>query len=343
MKKKVYLIYTGGTIGMTRTANGYAPKKGYLQQELAEIRELSADEMPEYTLQEYEPLLDSSNISLREWIKIARDIKDHYEEFDGFVILHGTDTMAYTASALSFMLEGLTKPVILTGSQIPLCEIRNDARDNLITALLLAGNYAIHEVCLFFGSILLRGNRSTKVSADDLNAFESPNDQPLGRVGVDIILREGGFLDKSVKRLNLFEFKEQQIAVLKIFPGIQPEIFDSIITTKLKGIVVEAFGSGNIPSNDGRLQEIFRKAADNGTVIVVCTQCLKGSAVIGEYEASKGLADAGAISGYDMTVEAAVAKLYYLLSKGYAMAEIKELMQTDLRGEITRGKVRMCI
>jgi len=337
MKKKVYLIHTGGTIGMTRTVNGYAPQKGYLKQELAGIKALSSPEMPDYTLQEYEPLLDSSSISVGEWIKIARDIRDHYEEYDGFVILHGTDTMAYTASALSFMLEGLAKPVILTGSQIPFCEIRNDARDNLITALLLAADYPIKEVCLFFGTTLLRGNRSTKVSASGLSAFESPNYESLGTAGVDILVRDAETGNRREEGLRLFEFKAQQIAVLKIFPGIQPEIFESIITTRLKGLVIEAFGSGNIPSTDGRLQAIFKRAADNGTVVVVCTQCLIGSAVIGEYEASKGLADAGAISGYDLTVEAAVAKLYYLLSKGYDRDEINRLMQTNLRGEMTQG------
>jgi len=339
MKKKVYIIYTGGTIGMVRTPNGYAPEKGYMERLLGEIPELRADIMPECIFSEYDPLLDSSSIALQEWIKIARDIRDNYTRYDGFVVLHGTDTMAYTASALSFMLEGLDKPVILTGSQIPFCEIRNDARDNLITAIMIAGHYRIPEVCLYFGNALLRGNRATKVSADALSAFESPNYPMLGTAGVDIVVQEK-FCRKDKKReLSLFEFSEQQIAVLKIFPGIKPEIFESIMTPTLKGLVVEAFGAGNIPGGDGRTAEIFKKAADNGTIIVVCTQCLRGSAEIGEYEASKALADAGAISGYDMTAEAAVTKLYYLLSKGCSHDEIKKQMQTDLRGEMSRGSL----
>ncbi len=175
MRKKVCLIHTGGTIGMARTEYGYAPKKGFIQSILSGMAELKSEGVPEFDLMEYDPLLDSSNISVREWVKIAKDIKAKYDLYDGFVILHGTDTMAYTASALSFMLEGLSKPVILTGSQIPLCEIRNDARDNLITALIIAGYYHVPEVCLFFGNELYRGNRATKISADDLIAFDSPN------------------------------------------------------------------------------------------------------------------------------------------------------------------------
>lgn len=327
---------------MIRTENGYAPFRGNMAQLLAGIAELRSEGMPEYTLHEYDPLLDSSSISLDEWIKIARDIHENYDKYDGFVVLHGTDTMAYTASALSFMLEGLQKPVILTGSQIPFCEIRNDARDNLITAMILAAQYHIPEVCLYFGNTLLRGNRATKVSANDLSAFESPNYPALGYAGVDITVNEGSCAGERQEDLSLFEFKDQQIAILKIFPGIQPEIFESIMTGNLKGLVVEAFGAGNIPSIGGRLTAIFKKAAANGTVIVVCTQCLRGSAEIGEYEASKGLADAGAVSGFDMTAEAAVTKLYYLLSKGYETEEVKRLMQKNLRGEMTRGTIFNC-
>lgn len=333
MKKRVCIINTGGTIGMVPTDKGYAPKPGFVKEALEEISDLRAEEMPLYDLVEYFPLLDSSNISLGEWVKIAKDISDHYDQYDGFVVLHGTDTMAYTASALSFMLDGLAKPVILTGSQIPLCEIRNDARDNVTTAIYLAGNYSIPEVCLYFRNKLLRGNRSVKVSADDLIAFESPNYPNLAEAEIQIQLHEK-LIARPGKGLIMRAFSPIKIAVLKIFPGIQFGLFESILTPDLKGLVIEAYGMGNIPDSHGSLLELMKKADKNGTVTVVCSQCLRGSAVLGKYQSSQDLLDAGAISGYDMTIEATVTKLYYLLSLNYDQVTVKKMMSMNLRGEI---------
>ncbi len=347
-RKRVCLIHTGGTIGMTRTSQGYAPQAGYLRLAIADIRELEAASMPLYELIEFDPLLDSANIGVTEWIALGQAIFDRYADFDGFVVLHGTDTMAYTSAALSFMLENLAKPVVITGSQIPLCEIRNDARDNIITALMLAANpQTPPEVCLYFGNKLFRGNRATKVSADDLIAFDSPNFPALAEVGVkiaysaacqapaDIIQPAGPLPAAEVTRpLRMALFTTQKIAVLKIFPGIQFDLFANILTEQLGGLVLEAFGSGNIPESES-LRRILARAEACGTIIVVCTQCLRGAAVIGQYQASNLLRQAGAVSGFDMTVEAAVTKLYYLLSLGLPRETVKRLMQADLRGEIS--------
>ena len=320
---------------MKPTKHGYAPKENYLLDVLNSMPELSFKEMPKFDLIEYHPLLDSSYISVDEWVKIARDIKDRHDIYDGFVILHGTDTMSYTASALSFMLEGLKKPVILTGSQIPFGQLRTDARDNLVTSMLIAANYDIPEVCLYFGGKLFRGNRTTKVGADQLIAFDSPNFPPLLEAGVKII--PNTHLIQKVdpnQELVLNEFQNHKIAVIKIFPGIQFRTFEGLITKDLKGVVLEAFGSGNVPGGPN-LERLLKKAKENETVVVVCTQCIKGSAVIGRYETSRMLFENSAVSGYDMTVEAAVTKLYSLLSKNYSYQVIRKLMEENIKGELT--------
>lgn len=336
MRKKVCIIYTGGTIGMVETAQGYAPQSGYLRRVLDHLTEPCSGTIPAWDLIEFETLYDSSNISVHEWNHIAALIRDNYDSYDGFVVLHGTDTMAYTASALSFMLEGLGKPVVLTGSQIPIGQVRSDARENLVTAVLIAGEGKCPEVSLYFGGKLLRGNRATKISADEMAAFASPNYPELASVGIDVrydkkrIRNPGG-------RLHVTEFSDDlPIAVLKIFPGIQFRLFESIMTDQLKGLVLEAFGVGNVPQYAEAMLPLIRRAAENGTVITVCTQCLRGTVQLGAYAASASLQAAGAVSGYDMTVEAAVTKLHYLFAKGYDTKTICSMMETDLRGELTR-------
>lgn len=340
-KKKVCIIYTGGTIGMVNTKNGFAPKKGYLPEVLSQIDDLYNESMPDWDIIEFEPLLDSSNIAVEQWNQIGHAIADNYRDYDGFVVLHGTDTMAYTASALSFMLEGLSKPVVITGSQIPLSELRSDGRDNLIASVMIAGQGVAREVCLYFGSRLIRGNCATKSSADGLIAFDSPNYPCLAEAGIEIKYDMPHLMHQKDDKMNdtefhLRELKQVSIGVLKIFPGIQFDLFEPIMTEKLKGIVLETFGAGNIPSTDRSLLHIIEKAFRNGTIVTVCSQCHSGTVKLGTYETSAALTKAGAVSGYTMTTEAAVAKLYYLFSCGYTRDKIKELMEENLRGELLK-------
>lgn len=336
MKKRVYIVYTGGTIGMRRRRPGYVPEPGYLQQQMSTMPELRHESMPSYTIHEYDPLLDSSNMTPVEWVKIARDVEANYDRYDGFIVLHGTDTMAYTASALPFLLGNLRKPVIITGSQIPLCEIRNDARENLITSLMLAANYAIPEVCLYFGGKLLRGCRATKVSADGFAAFDSPNFPPLGTVGIDIEVNwDLVRTQKGVRKLTVKELKRPVVSALRLFPGISPELIRNVLRPPLQGLVLEAYGVGNGPDQDREFLAALKEASDRGVVIVDCTQCLEGTVDLHEYAAGSALARAGVISGFDMTAEAALAKLYYLWGLGYSATRVKEEMQRNLRGEMT--------
>jgi L-asparaginase len=338
MRKRVYIAYTGGTIGMRRTRDGYSPEPGYLQEQLDAMPELRHESMPLVTIGEYAPLLDSSNMTPREWVKIAHDVEDRYDDYDGFVVLHGTDTMAYTASALPFMLNGLAKPVLITGSQIPLCEVRNDARENLITSLLIASTYDVPEVCLYFGGKLLRGCRAVKVSADGFAAFDSPNFPPLGTVGIGIEIN-WPFVRKvedTRPRLSVEEFGAPIVSALRLFPGISPELVRNVLRPPLQGLVLEAYGVGNGPDSDAEFIAALTEATQRGVVIVDCTQCLEGTVDLTEYTAGSALARAGVISGFDMTAEAALAKLYYLFSRGDAPDDVKRGMQNDLRGELTR-------
>ncbi|GIL15339.1 MAG: L-asparaginase 1 [Chloroflexota bacterium] len=338
MSKRVYIAYTGGTLGMLDTGKGYAPAPAFLETRLREMPELRDAAMPEFTLHEYNPLLDSSNMTPREWLIIARDIFDHYDAFDGFVILHGTDTMAYTASALPFLLQGLNKPVILTGSQIPLVELRSDARENIITALLLAANYPLPEVCLYFGNKLLRGCRTVKVSAAGFDAFDSPNYPPLGNIGIDVhvdwgLTRPAPLTPSSPPPTEL----NATVGALRLFPGISARLLENVLQTPLQGLVLEAYGTGNAPDRDTAFLETLQRATARGIVIVDCTQCLRGTVKLDAYATGAALLRAGVISGADMTPIAALTKLHYLLgSGGYTTAQVSALMQENLCGELTR-------
>ena len=337
MKKKVGIIYTGGTIGMMPTENGYAPNPKAFPEMLDKIHDTSLEGFPEFEVICLGRLLDSSDITNREWCELGRVIKDRYDEFDGFVVLHGTDTMAYTASAMSFMLEGLDKAVVFTGSQIPLCRMRSDGIDNLVTSILVAASGEVREVCLYFGGQLMRGNRVSKSSADDLVAFSSENYPRLADIGTSIVYRHKFLRKPTGAAFNLFEVSDVPIAVIKMFPGIQPRLIDSLISGGIKAIVIEAFGAGNIPSSEG-LSEALRKAKEKGVVIVVTSQCGRGNVELGAYATSKGLKDAGAVSGHDMTTEAAVTKLYYLFSKYDDTETVKRLLSENLAGEVSIGE-----
>ena len=334
MKKQVCVIYTGGTIGMMPTENGYMPNPKAFPEMLDKIHDINLPGFPSYEVICLSRLLDSSDVTWREWNEIGRLIRDRYDDFDGFVVLHGTDTMAYTASAMSFMLEGLDKAVVFTGSQIPLCRMRSDGIDNLVTSMLVAASGEVHEVCLYFGGQLMRGNRATKVSADDLEAFSSPNYPRLADVGTAITYRKKFLREGSAEPLSLFEVASVPIAVIKMFPGFSYDLLAAVLDGGVRGIVLEAFGAGNIPDGHS-LAPLLEAARERGTVIVVTSQCGKGKVELGAYAASMYLTRAGAVSGLDMTTEAAVAKLYYLFSKHRDAAIVKELMERDLRGEVS--------
>jgi L-asparaginase len=338
MKKRVYIAYTGGTIGMKHVGGNYLPISNYLQEEMAAIPAFSHPSLPAYTIQEYAPLLDSPNMTPADWSRIARDVCSRYDEYDGFIVLHGTDTMAYTASALAFMVDGLSKPIIVTGSQIPLCEIRNDAQDNLITALMLAASdFAIPEVTLYFNSRLLRGCRAVKIDADGFDAFASPNFPPLAIVGVEIevnshLVRQA---QQDAGGPHLQEITEPGVGALRLFPGISADVLENMLRPPLRGLVLETYGAGNAPTNDGRFLDVLAAAAGRGVVIVNCTQCLRGTVDLTKYATGTALAKAGVIGGFDMTAEAALTKLAFLLSIKEDPEQVKKQMQQNLRGELT--------
>lgn len=334
MKKRILIINTGGTISCIKTPNGYEPAPGYVASALQQISQLKHPDMPSYTIKEYLPLLDSSNMTVSDWNRIAQDIADEYTHFDGFIVFHGTDTMAYTASALSFMLENLGKPVIITGSQIPLSEVRNDAIDNIVTSLWLCAHQPIHEVCIYFNQRLLRGNRSQKISAQGFAAFDSPNYPHLASIGIDIKVQQNLLLKLPKEPFHLQTIEPQFIANFRLFPGFASDVLAYILNQHLRGLVLETYGAGNAQNNDPQFLNLLKDACARGVIIINCTQCQQGRVEMSQYATGHTLKQAGLVSGHDMTPEAAHCKLLYLLSKKLDAAQIKTLMETNLCGEL---------
>ncbi|KAJ5786106.1 uncharacterized protein N7503_011318 [Penicillium pulvis] len=374
LESRVLIIMTGGTICMQQSPHGFIPARGFQEKCMARVPSFNDGSLSvpmdvitnskgditahpslstpvtrygrkvRYTVYEFEELLDSSSINAKGWAEIAESIYQNYTLFDGFVILHGTDSLAYTCSALSFMLQNLGKPVVLTGSQAPMLELQNDATDNLLGSLVVAGHFMIPEVCLYFNNKLFRGNRTTKVSASDFAAFDAPNCPPLATT---TSMRTNVNWDMVHRPTSLAQFRIQtnldttHVACLRIFPGIKPEMVDAVLKLDgLRGLILETFGAGNAPSGqDNAMINVLASAIQRGIVIINITQCLTGS-VSPVYATGMSLSRAGVVAGLDMTTEAALTKLAYLLALPDSTPEsVAQNMSLSLRGELTESSV----
>ena len=337
---RVLILYTGGTIGMVENPETGAHEPLDFQHLASHVPEMNQLHVQVDTLQ-FEQPLDSSNIKPEHWQHMAEVVVDNYDRYDGFVILHGTDTMAYSATALSFILQNLAKPVIFTGSQLPIGVLRTDGKENLITAIEIAGAYdrigmpMVPEVCIFFQSYLLRGNRSKKFSAEQFNAFASPNYPPIAEVGVHINYAHH-YIRHAISNENLtphYNF-DRNVVVLRLFPRISPSIVRSVLNIHgLKGLVRESFGTGNAMTDDWFIEEL-RSAVDRGLVIVNASQCIGGGVEMGRYDTGNRLQNAGVIGGGEMTTEAVIVKLMFLLGQDYSPEKVCKLMSTNIAGEL---------
>ncbi len=335
---QILIIYTGGTIGMMTDPVTKVLKPINFEQIMDNVPELEKLNC-KIKVHSFDEIIDSSNMNPQIWSELASLIADHYDDVDGFVILHGSDTMAFTASALSFMLENLGKPVVFTGSQLPISAIRTDAKENLMTAIEIA--YAkkndrarVPEVCIYFDYKLFRGNRSFKYNSSKFEAFRSPNYPILAESGVHLRFSINDIRQPTEGPLVIHNTLANDVAVLKLFPGIGPKAVEAILGADVRGIVMETFGAGNT-TTDQWFIDLLKKAIDSGKVVVDISQCKVGTVELGRYETSKQLKDIGVANGYDMTYGAAVTKMMYLLGQSDDPQQVKEWMEVDLRGELT--------
>jgi len=335
----VLVIYTGGTIGMIKN-----PETGalmpfdwdHLYRQIPVLESLRC-RIDSYS---FDPLIDSSDMNPSFWVRLAQVIEKNYELYDGFVVLHGTDTMAYTASMLSFMLENLNKPVVFTGSQLPLGVIRTDGRENFIASIEIATAYEegtpiVPEVCIYFENRLFRANRTIKFNAENFDAFLSGNYPPLAEVGIHIRYNRAHILKPNFRKLKVHHELDTNVAVLKLFPGIGPAVISGILNIKdLKGVILETYGSGNAPTDQWFI-DLLSEAIQRGILVYNVTQCKEGSVDIGLYQTSVNLGAIGVIGGFDITTESALAKLMFLLGRKVEFSQIGVLLGQSLRGEMT--------
>lgn len=327
---RVLILYTGGTIGMVPSAKGYVPQPGFADR----LRKCLADQrLPEYEVLELDEPLDSASLVPADWSRLGKLLQRHWQDYDGFVILHGTDTLSYTASALSYMLPQQDKPVVMTGSQIPLSQVRNDAVDNLTSALLLASGKDVAEVCVCFNGLILRGNRSRKVDSTALNAFDSPNFSHLGQMGIDLVLRRELLLAPQPVYFDVPEHRGGLVAMLGVYPGMESQLLASLLSQEsLRGVVLSTYGVGNLPA-DTRLLQVLADAREQGITVVNISQCHRGNVSQGAYATGYGLNDIGVLPGGDMTPEATFTKLNHLLASNLGPEEVYAAMRNPLRGE----------
>ncbi len=336
MSKKIYVAYTGGTIGMRPSDSGYVPGDNLLNLLQDKLSPEVMTSLPAFELFEYPQLIDSSNIRPEHWLQIASDIASRYDHFDGFVILHGTDTMAYSCSMISFMLQNLQKPVIFSGSQIPLCEARTDALENFVGALTMAADARIKEVSLFFNGRLLRGNRAHKLNAHLFDAFDSPNYPWLGRADIHVELSEPLLWQpKKPENFQLQCDSQPRVGVLQLFPGINAQWVQSILNQPMDAFILRTYGTGNGPDADQALLATFANATARGKLIVNLTQSHRTTVNQSGYAAGSALTQTGIVSGLDTTTEAMFCKLHHLYSLGLTTEAVRGMLEVSLAGEVS--------